>query len=253
MRTPRSSSKQQGQQQHGRGQTNISQFFPSLTDGNSRDSETASLQHQQQQQQLSPLKDTAEQQQQQRMARGATPPPAAPKSAAAAAAGMNDGSGQQQQQNKRSRGAGGSVQGSSGSSDAGQAAAPAAAAWQQQLAALQQKHQQELEQARQEARCAFVLSWVCYETLLNIMWLIGCRRCAARGVAYCTCRTHVQKATAPLEQKFRCSHASICMQWLHERTVHGRHLTPALQHCLPLLWVFACAHHFSKQGMRGPA
>ncbi|WIA41189.1 hypothetical protein OEZ86_004804 [Tetradesmus obliquus] len=147
-RTPRSGSKQQGQQQQqGRGQTNISQFFPSLTDGNSRDSETASLQHhqqqQQQQQQPSPLKDTAGQQQQRPAARGATPPPAAAKAA-------GDGS-MQQQQGKRSRGASGAAQGGSGGSDASQAAG-GAAAWQQQLPALQQKHQQELEQARQEAR-----------------------------------------------------------------------------------------------------
>jgi hypothetical protein len=57
--------------------------------------------------------------------------------------------------------------------------AAGAAAWQQQLAALQQKHQQELEQARQEARCVIVCVLEMYGTLHSIILLyylqaIGC-------------------------------------------------------------------------------
>jgi hypothetical protein len=158
MRTPRSSSKQQGQQQ-GKGQTNISQFFPSLTDGNSRDSETASLQHHhhQQQQPPSPLKDTAGQQQQQQQrpaaARGATPPPAAVAKAGADSS--------MQQQSRRSRGSIGSAAGAAAAA-AGGGDANQAVAWQQQLAALQQKHQQELELARQEARCGLLATLLAF-------------------------------------------------------------------------------------------
>lgn len=163
MRTPRSVSKQQ-QQQHGKGQTKVNQFFSPLIDGSSRESDTPSAawqhrehQHQQQQQQqqqqqhqpmqwqqASPIEGLIEQQQQ----------PASTPSAWAATVGHQSAANEAaagvpvQLKNSSEKPSADSSSGYTGAAPAGQRDAVV----QQQIAALQQKHQQELELVREEAR-----------------------------------------------------------------------------------------------------